>query len=85
MTKKIVMTKSEANRSRKAVIKAIKYFGSGVKLAKTLNVRSQSVYSWKTDLANKSFSYIPLKYVLKIEKMTNKFVKKEDLRPDIYK
>lgn len=84
MTKKIMMNKKDTCRSRKAVIKAIELIGDGVRLAKLLGIKSQNIYSWKTDPSNKSFSYIPVYHALSIEKITNKEIKKEDLRPDIF-
>lgn len=57
--------------------KAIKHFGSKVKMARSLDVSPMVVYQW-------SVRKVPVERALQIEKVTNGDIKASDLRPDIF-
>lgn len=60
--------------------KAVSLLGGQTKLAKELGVKQQNVWSWLR-IAKK----IPAEVCIPIEKATQGQVKKEELRPDIFK
>lgn len=71
------------NNGRKeniAMKKAILFFGGTVKLAKTLNVDDSNVSKWLYEKRP-----IPLKYAIKIEKLTKGEIKFKDLKYDVFK
>jgi len=53
-------------------------FGSLKELAEKLEIQPQTVYLW-------SSTKIPLKYLGKIEQLTNLRLTREQLRPDLFK
>ena len=53
-------------------------FGSLKELAEKLEIQPQTVYLWNS-------TKIPLKYLGKIEKLTDLRLTREQLRPDLFK
>ena len=62
-----------------AMKKAILFFGGTVALAKKLNVDHSNVSKWLYEKRP-----IPLKYAVKIEKLTKGEIKFKDLRYDVF-
>ena len=58
--------------------KFIQYFGNKANIAKTFKITPQAVNSWFV-------RGIPVKRAIEIEHITNGAIKREDLRPDIFR
>jgi DNA-binding transcriptional regulator YdaS (Cro superfamily) len=55
------------------------HFGSDYKLAKALGIAPASITKWKRK------GYVPIERAIAIEKLTGGAIKREELRPDIFK
>lgn len=64
----------------KGLDRAISYFGSQAELGRRLGVKRTTVNSWV-----KKRSVIPAHRAVSIEKLTEKIVLRQDLRPDLFK
>lgn len=60
------------------VTKLIEHFGGPSAISKMLNIRSQSVITWKKN--NK----VPLKRAIQIEQLTDGEILARDIRPDVF-
>jgi len=56
----------------------IQYFGNKANIARTFEVTPQAVNSWFV-------REVPIKRAIEIEQVTDGVIKREDLRPDIFK
>jgi len=61
------------------VQKAIDLAGSQTALGQLVGVKQQTVYCWLT-----KFGHIPVKHVLRLEKLFKGRLTRHEMRPDIY-
>ena len=67
------------SKTNVAMKKAILFFGGTVALSKKLDVHHASVSKWLYGKRS-----VPVKYAVKIEKLTKGAIKAKELRPDIF-
>jgi DNA-binding transcriptional regulator YdaS (Cro superfamily) len=70
--------KSGANKNV-AMEKAVLFFGGTLNLSKKLNTNRAHIYKWLNNERP-----IPLKHAIKIEQLTNGFIKAKELRSDVF-
>ena len=63
-----------------ALERAIDYFGTAAELAKHLGIKSQSIHQWRTGRAR-----VTAERAIDIERVTGGVVRREHLRPDLYR
>ena len=74
-------TKKQSNgkKTNVAIKKAVLFFGGTVALSKAVNTHHANVSKWLYGRMA-----IPIKYAIKIEKLTKGAIKAKELRPDIF-
>ena len=73
------LTHDESEKSIEAIEEAIKYFGSQRKLAKEIGISNQNI-----SLMKLGRRVIPIHHAIAIENITKGYVKKSNLRPDVF-
>lgn len=76
---KTILTEQEANQSKKALLEAVKIFGSQNQLSIAIGDSRQAISSYI-----RGNRIIPVKRAIQIELATNRKIKRSMLRPDIF-